>query len=222
MADLFKHRVYPYDAVFSIFGDELPHPQLSRALLEQARERRHVSEKLYGRIVLSKVTGCWVSSHRRNHQGYVPYGGNGGHLLHRVLYESVVRGFEPDEQADHHCRQRACFNPQHIEAVTPGQNTQRMVKAQTLERQLITAEPFGDALFEERRWLQNLISGVVRAVICTAEGPYTIVNGDDGPFGERVTDPALSIVRSPAPKPPETNSRRVIAAAGMNGQDPLF
>jgi hypothetical protein len=45
---------------------------------------------------------------------------------HRVIYEMTSGGpVPPDLYMDHLCRVRPCVNPDHLEPVTPGENTYR-------------------------------------------------------------------------------------------------
>jgi hypothetical protein len=78
-----------------------------------------VETRLLSRIQIDQSTGCW------NWQGHLSVLGYGkisrdGRLqtVHRVSYEikygKIPSGLEPN----HKCRNRACVNPDHIEAVT--------------------------------------------------------------------------------------------------------
>lgn len=59
-------------------------------------------------------------------QGYGRlYRDNGSALVHRIAYELVHGPIPTGMDLDHLCRNRACFNPDHLEPVTRGENVRR-------------------------------------------------------------------------------------------------
>lgn len=71
------------------------------------------------------ANGCWIWDAVRV-DGYtqVSFKGNKW-LAHRLTYTLLVGAIPPGLQVDHLCRITRCVNPDHLEAVSPLENTQR-------------------------------------------------------------------------------------------------
>ena len=65
------------------------------------------------------TNGCWEWSGALDRDGY------GVNRPHRFAYEEMVGPIPKDRQIDHLCRNRRCCNPNHLELVTPRENTMR-------------------------------------------------------------------------------------------------
>ncbi len=57
------------------------------------------------------------------------YGGvriqNKSHYVHRVAHEAIIGPIPSGFEVDHLCRNRKCYNPEHLEAVTHAENMRR-------------------------------------------------------------------------------------------------
>jgi hypothetical protein len=67
-------------------------------------------------------TGCWIWKGSLNPDGYPFFSQKS---VHRLSYQILVGPIPDGMEIDHLCRQRACVNPHHLEAVTHKVNVLR-------------------------------------------------------------------------------------------------
>lgn len=81
--------------------------------------------RVAARVVVTD-SGCWECSYAKDTSGYpqVSYLSR-MELAHRVMFVAAKGVIPTALQIDHLCRNRACCNPDHLEAVASRENTMR-------------------------------------------------------------------------------------------------
>lgn len=87
-------------------------------------------ERVMSRRVVTEG-GCWEFTGTRDKNGYGFVSVEGvQRRVHRFVYETIQGPIPAGMQLDHLCRNPPCFNPGHLEVVTPRENTLRGVSIQ--------------------------------------------------------------------------------------------
>lgn len=106
---------------------------------------------------VDSASGCWLWTRTTQAEGYGHISSGGRtRLVHRLMYERYVGPIPSGLHLDHLCRTPACCNPDHLEAVTPGENIRRSPIAVTAVNGRKTHCPAGHPYSDENtRRLRN-------------------------------------------------------------------
>src|SRR5258708_32256018 len=91
-----------------------------------SRQAQDVELRLLAHRAIDVATGCWCWNGRLDCYGYGQIKLHRRNwLVHRIAYEQWRGPIPGGLTLDHLCRNRACFNLEHMEVVTPRTNTLR-------------------------------------------------------------------------------------------------
>jgi hypothetical protein len=105
-------------------------------------------------VTVDPETGCWLWTGRLLPNGYgsVMPMRDPSRLAHRLSYRTFVGpipdGYQVDHVATRGCKYRHCTNPEHLEAVTPRENTLRsgaITAVNAAKTECIHGHPFDEA-----------------------------------------------------------------------------
>lgn len=69
---------------------------------------------------------CWIARTRKSNGRYALTRIDGREqYMHRAMYEQEIGSIPPGMQIDHLCKETRCMRPEHLEVVTPAENTRR-------------------------------------------------------------------------------------------------
>jgi hypothetical protein len=85
-----------------------------------------IMERIWERTEPIPECGCYIWMGALGSSGYGQISVEGKRLqVHNVTYEQLVGPIPDGMQLDHLCRVRSCWRPDHLELVTPRENTLR-------------------------------------------------------------------------------------------------
>lgn len=91
----------------------------------------NVLDRFWSKV--DKTDGCWIWMAGGDRYGcFTPYRGSKQLLVHRFSYEMAYGLIPEGMQIDHLCGEPKCVRPDHLETVTPAENSRRSSNASAL------------------------------------------------------------------------------------------
>ncbi len=92
--------------------------------METLKKHKIIEQRILDKVEYTET--CWKWTGGRNSDGYGQcWHNNKQQRVHRVFYEFYKGTISKGLVIDHLCRNRACVNPEHLQAVTVRVNTER-------------------------------------------------------------------------------------------------
>ena len=106
---------------------------------------------------VNKTDYCWLWEGRSSGTLKYPQISVKGRqqMVHRLVYEELVRPLKPGETIDHLCRERMCVNPKHLEAVPLRDNVKRMHAYRSILRENARLVAFIESLGYDSNTLEK-------------------------------------------------------------------
>lgn len=105
--------------------------------LSKLKNQEHILERIMKQV--EKTDSCWNwqgrKSGKQNEYGQISLSGKQT-MVHRIVFEELVRQLKPGETIDHICRNKLCCNPEHLEAVSLKDNVKRMHAYRSLQKEI--------------------------------------------------------------------------------------
>ena len=117
-------------------------------------------------------SGCWIWLRGMAQRGYGVLGAR-PELAHRFSYEKFKGPIPSGLCIDHRCSNRACVNPDHLDAVTQGENIRRSKLVGRWSRAHITHCPQGHEYTPENTFFTGKYKN---ARVCRECGRTRVIN----------------------------------------------
>lgn len=113
--------------------------------LKKLINQESIIERILRQTNKFEDNGCWVwtgrVSGRKNGYPQISVGGKQT-MVHRIVFEELIRLLKPGETIDHLCRNSHCINPDHLEAISLRDNVKRMHAYRSLQKEIEKLQKF--------------------------------------------------------------------------------